>query len=127
MAFVKGIGFPFQKGTTSFPAEVSDNELIQQSILQILGTSKGERVMRPDFGTNVYALLFEPNDALLEDAVREEVMTAIATFEPRAIIRTVTIERDDNVVTITINYIAVPTQQIQQLEVDFPNPLGAVA
>lgn len=124
MAFVKGISFPFRKGATSFPQTVTDNELVQQSILQILGTVKGTRLMRPQYGANLWAFLFEPNDAVLAAAIREEVLTAIATFEPRAVLQDVTVARADSTVTVTIKYVVVLTQQVQQLAIDFPNPLG---
>jgi uncharacterized protein len=53
-----------------FPIEVDDDgkferaqyeESVRQSIWIILGTAKGERVMRPDFGCGIYDLVFEVN------------------------------------------------------------------
>ena len=38
-------------------------ESVRQSIWIILGTAKGERVMRPDFGCGIYDLVFEVNTA----------------------------------------------------------------
>lgn len=41
------------------------NTVIEQQIINILSTSMGERVMRPQFGGNFKNLLFEPADELV--------------------------------------------------------------
>ena len=38
-------------------------ESVQQAVWIILGTAKGERVMRPEFGCGIYDLVFELNSA----------------------------------------------------------------
>ncbi len=56
---------------------------IKESIWIVLSTSKGERVMRPDFGCGIHDLVFatlnQSTLGLVESAVRE----ALARFEPR--------------------------------------------
>ena len=46
----RGWAFPFRVDPVGAPELVSDEEDIRQSILIILGTDPGERVMRPEFG-----------------------------------------------------------------------------
>ena len=36
---------------------------IQEAIMIILGTAKGERVMRPEFGSSIHEFVFAPNNA----------------------------------------------------------------
>ena len=60
-------------------AEVS----IRQSIWTILGTARGERVMRPDFGCGIEDLVFSVNDAGLAGRVKEAVHEALMVWEPR--------------------------------------------
>ena len=104
-ATFKGIAFPFSKGTTSFPAEAEDAALIRQSIIQILLTSKGERVMRPSFGSGVQAAIFENNDALLDTLVEAEVFSSIGKFETRVIVRGIAVERPkEGEIVVTISY-----------------------
>ena len=38
------------------------DESIRQSMLIILGTAPGERVMRPNFGCNIHDLVYAPNN-----------------------------------------------------------------
>lgn len=59
-------------------ATVSDpNEIARQKIIDVLVTSPGERVMRPQYGSGVYDLLFEPADPLLLADFRAESMMDI--------------------------------------------------
>jgi len=58
-------------------------ESVRQSIWVILGTAKGERLMRPDFGCGIYDMVFEVNSATTASGVAEEVRDALLSFEPR--------------------------------------------
>ena len=58
-------------------------EDIRQSLLIILETNDGERVMRPDFGANLHALVFEPINTTTLALARHQVYEAITLWEPR--------------------------------------------
>lgn len=79
---------------------------IHESIRQILGTRKGERFLRPDFGSNLQKLIFEPNDRVLYGLIRHEVMTAIDEWEPRVIVTGVLVRPgdDEHLVMVDISY-----------------------
>jgi hypothetical protein len=64
-------------------ATASDELSVRQSIEIILSTSKGERVMRPDFGCKLNTLLFAPNTAATRAMAAFEVDEALRTWEPR--------------------------------------------
>src|SRR5262245_66442213 len=51
-----------QSSPTGALATVEDEASVRQSILLLLSTAPGERVMRPDYGCDLRRLLFEPND-----------------------------------------------------------------
>jgi phage baseplate assembly protein W len=70
-------------------AEYEDD--VRQAVLIILGTNRGERVMRPDFGANLDALVFEPVNTATKALARHYVEEALVTWEPRI---------DDVVVTV---------------------------
>jgi phage baseplate assembly protein W len=116
----RGIAFPFQKSATSLPAAVTDDDLIKQSLVQIVLTGRGERIMRPDFGSNAYAFVFENNDMVLQETIRTEVMSAIAKYETRAIVRGVDVTRSETEVVVTINYVVVATRQEQTVAITMP-------
>lgn len=122
-ATFKGISFPFKAGTATFPEQSTDNDLIKQSIIRIIMTSKKERIMRPTFGSGVMARVFDNNDALTASLLQAEVYSAIGRFEPRALVRGVDIEQSDSTMLITIRYIVVATQQQDSVSLSVPTPM----
>ena len=62
---------------------VSYEDDIRQAILVILGTRPGERVMRPDFGAGLYALVFEPMSQRTVSLARLRIEEALTLWEPR--------------------------------------------
>jgi len=114
----KGLKFPFTFQKRSGGAQIStatssDHAHIHESIRQILGTRKGERFMRPDFGSRLHELVFEPNDQILYGLIRHEVMDALDTWEPRVIITEVVVVSDsvnEHLVLIEVRYRLISSQ-----------------
>jgi phage baseplate assembly protein W len=119
-AIYRGIAFPFKKSAVSLPAAATDEDLIKQSLVRIVLTGRGERIMRPDFGSTAYAFVFENNDLVLQETIRTEVLSAISKFETRVIVRAVDVSRSDNEVFVTINYVLVSTRQEQTVKITMP-------
>jgi Bacteriophage baseplate protein W len=78
-----GWSFLLELGTLGEAALVSDEDDIRQAIQIILATAPGERVMRPDFGSGLNALVFEPLNMTTIELVRTRVSEALAQWEPR--------------------------------------------
>ncbi|GKS69034.1 baseplate protein [Nitrosomonas sp. PY1] len=79
---------------------------VRQSIWTILGTAKGERVMRPDFGCGIYDLVFETNDDTTAGRITEAIREALLAFEPRIDVKDVQVraEQQGEVMLIIIDY-----------------------
>ncbi len=120
----RGIAFPFGRSSTSLPAAVTDEELVAQSIQQIVLTAPGERVMRPDFGSNAYAFVFENNDEILEELIRSEVVGAIGKYEPRATVQNVITERDGSQIIVTIQFVVNLTGRVATVSVPLETNQG---
>ena len=56
---------------------------VRQSLLLLLSTSPGERVMRPDYGCNLRRLMYAPNDATTAGMAIHFVRRAVERWEPR--------------------------------------------
>ncbi len=56
---------------------------IEESIRIILGTAKGERRMRPNFGCGIHDLVFSPNSASTWSLAVHRVEEALGWWEPR--------------------------------------------
>jgi len=78
-----GWSFPIRVDKQGEIALVSREDDIRQAILVILGTSPGERVMRPDFGAGLKALVFEPINTATKALVKHRVEEALLLWEPR--------------------------------------------
>ncbi len=122
VATFQGIAFPYQKGNTSFPSKVEDALLVRQSIIQILLTEPGERLMRPTFGSGLMSRVFDNNDVLLESIIQAEVFSAVGRWEPRAIVQGVDVARKDSTITVTVNYVVVATRQQDSVELVLSTP-----
>jgi len=57
---------------------------VRQSIMMLLSTRPGERVMRPDYGCPLHRIVFSPNDATTAGLAIHYVRQALLRFEPRA-------------------------------------------
>lgn len=55
-----GISLPMS-ATNVFPTTFSTKEQIKSNLLNFILTNKGERLYRPNFGTDIRKKLFEPN------------------------------------------------------------------
>jgi len=115
----KGLKFPFtfqrrSGGTQISTATSSDHAHIHESIRQILGTRKGERFLRPEFGTRLHELVFEPNDTVLYGLIRHEVTDALDKWEPRVIVTDVEVGPgdDEHLVLVNISYRLISSQVI---------------
>jgi phage baseplate assembly protein W len=64
-------------------AMASYDDLVRQSILIILGTAFGERVMRPTFGCEIHELVFAPNGLHTATLAADFCVQALQKWEPR--------------------------------------------
>jgi uncharacterized protein len=101
-----GLGFPVGVGDDGGLKPASHEESVRQAIWIILGTARGERRMRPDFGCGIHDLVFEVNNATTAGRVAREVHDSLLRFEPRAEVLDVhvTSEEGGAVMLIDISY-----------------------
>jgi len=82
-----GWGFPVERvdedGVGLRFAKARYEESVRQSIVIILSTAKGERVMRPDFGCGLHDLVFAVNSSATQSMAAFHVREALEDWEPR--------------------------------------------
>ena len=64
-------------------ATTSGDAAVRQSLMLLLATLPGERVMRPDYGCPLHRVVFAPNDATTAGLAIHYVRQAVRRFEPR--------------------------------------------
>lgn len=80
----KGLHFPVETdAVTGRLKESSYEENIKESIYLIVMTRKGERVMRPDFGCDIFSYMFETMDYTTLTMMKHAVLEAVIRWEPR--------------------------------------------
>src|SRR3954447_6830334 len=98
-----GVGFPFRLDGTNGVATAQYEESVRQAIWIILGTSKGERVMRPDFGCGIYDLVFEVNSPSTAGKAAQAVKDALLIYEPRVDVININVQGQPDGATLLIN------------------------
>jgi phage baseplate assembly protein W len=85
---------------------VKDKAAISQSIVNLLLTSKGERLFQPNLGSGIYRSLFEPLDYGTAGLIRAEVADVLERYEPRIVVRKIICmpDFDNNGYSIEITY-----------------------
>jgi phage baseplate assembly protein W len=64
-------------------AMVDEESSVRQSILLLMSTRPGERIMRPDYGCDLQQLAFSPNDDTTAGLAVHYVRQALSRWEPR--------------------------------------------
>jgi phage baseplate assembly protein W len=119
----KGWAFPFlvepDRGRIALSAYEDD---VQESIRIILATSKGERMMRPDFGCGIHELVFGAINTALITRIQTDVTEALREFEPRIEVLQVAVDQQyvaDGRVDVAIDYRVRTTNQSGNLVFPF--------
>ena len=100
-----GFGFPLD-GDAVFIPTYTTREQTKANMLNYLLTNRGERVFRPNFGSNLRSLLFENIvDAELED-LQSIIQEDIRRFFPNVTVKQIEFnnEPDRNEINFTLTY-----------------------
>ena len=93
-----GLRMPFDKAETGlFGTTETTLEQAGHNIKNLLLTAKGERVMQPDFGSNLRSLLFEQEDENLNVDIKEAIQEAMSTWLPYINISSVDITQNEKI------------------------------
>ena len=90
-----------------------DASAVMQSIRNIIMTRVGETAFEEYFGTTVNSTLFELMDPTAEQSIREKIVRAINTYEPRADLDSVVVKLlpTQNAVDVSIRFYILNQEQ----------------
>ena len=69
-----------------YKALVTDIDSIKQSIVNILKTSRGERLFNPEFGNDLDSILFDPVTKASESLIFSEIYDSIRDVDSRVVV-----------------------------------------
>lgn len=105
-----GPALPFTRGAEGYWTPQELVRLLPSSIYAILTTPVETRLWRPDFGSNLSHLVFEPNDQVLAAEVRFYTVEALRKWEPRIEIIAVSTVAYEHEFKVQITYRILATQ-----------------
>lgn len=93
---MKALDFPFRlEGRGQFAITPNYNRIVRSQVIDAIMTNLGERVMRPRYGCDFQAALFDPSDELVRRDAASMIKTRLEQLVPRAIVRNVSVEVPD--------------------------------
>lgn len=96
---------PYRFDSQGRTAGTDSSDHIRDLIEQVLFTSPGERVMRPDFGAGLLALVFEPNSATAAGTAQFLVKSGLQRhLAHRISVADVAVENLDSTLQVTVTY-----------------------
>ena len=118
--FKEAFKMDLEKSPVSSDLTLNKNEeAVKQSIKNLILTDRGERLMQPNLGGNIKAMLFETITPATLKLIEEQVRSTINLHEPRADLIDVLVssEIDDNTVVVKIAFYISNNQQPISLSV----------
>ena len=106
MAIYFGQNPPFVGGAEKVLSRQEDLRLIKNDLLQLIMTSPGERVHRPDFGTPIRSTVFDPSDDISYDLLADGILEEIIASEPRVLNPQVVVQPIDDGQAVKVRVIA---------------------
>jgi uncharacterized protein len=99
------IDFPFHFDSRGRTAATDETDHIRDMIEQLIFTSPGERVNRPDFGSGLLQLVFAPNSPELAATVQFTVQAALQRWLGDVIeLREIETRAVDSSLTLDLRY-----------------------
>ncbi|MEU9154401.1 GPW/gp25 family protein [Streptomyces sp. NPDC048417] len=109
------IAFPFRADRRGRTAHAAHAEHVHDLVEQLLFTSPGERVMRPDFGCGLLDLVFAPNSPELVSTLELSVQASLQRWLGDLIdVVALDIESDDAVVRVRLSYVVRTTGAVRE-------------
>jgi phage baseplate assembly protein W len=110
---VSDLDFPYHIDARGRTATTSASDHVRDLIEQVLFTSPGERVMRPDFGAGLLALVFEPNSTALAATAQMLIQGALQQHLGHLIaVQGVAVEAVDSSFRVDVRYALLADQTV---------------
>ena len=102
------IDFPFKDSPEGFyfNLNATDADAIRADLLHLLLTNKGERLYMPDFGSDLKKYIFEPNDGVTHEQIKDNLNETIKRYMPNLIINGITFKNDaiEELIIVELTY-----------------------
>ena len=118
-----GISLPFGRSGTNqlFNKTYNTKDQIKSNFINLLLTNKGERILNPEFGSNLKQLLFENITPITEENIKDAIISSANIYLPEIQVVNITLnnEYDSNTINITIDYVLRISGTSEQITISF--------
>jgi phage baseplate assembly protein W len=109
---VTQVDFPYHVDGRGRTAGTGAEDHLRDLVEQVLFTAPGERVMRPEFGSGLLGLVFEPGGPELAAATQHVVQGALQHELGHLIsVESADVSQDEGALTVSVSYIVLRTQE----------------
>lgn len=106
------VAFPYGHDLDGRTASTDHAAYVRDLIEQVLFTTPGERVNRPDFGSGILQLVFAPNSEALASVTQATIQGALLQWLGQLIeLRDVAVENVEETLKVTVSYVLRTTGQ----------------
>lgn len=117
------LGFPFRFDARGRTATVDEEPYVRGLIEQLLFTSPGERVNRPDFGSGLLQSVFAPNSPELAATLQFTTQAALQHWLGHLIeVEALSVESEDAALKVTVRYVLRRTGEGRVVELTRADP-----
>jgi len=91
------INYPFKDSNKGFFLDLTsdDNSAIKADLMHLILTRRGQRLYNPDFGTDLLKFIFEPNDGLTLNGIKEEITNVVKKYLPNLQINEISVTESE--------------------------------
>ena len=114
------IDLSFAKKVTGDVFKKEHSAAVKQAVKNLLLTNFSEKPFQPRFGGNLNSLLFALNTDIDDAELKEQIITSIETFEPRAEVLNITsnLREDSHEIKVTVTFKVVNTSQVVTTDIN---------
>jgi phage baseplate assembly protein W len=117
------VDVPFHFDDTGRTGGTTAEDHVRDLIEQVLLTAPGERVMRPDFGSGLLAMPFEPNSPELASALQFTMQAALQRWLGDLIeVRRLEVTARESTLAVVIEYALQRTGEVRTATVERASP-----
>jgi len=103
------IDYPFKDSKDGFFLNLNsdNNQAVKADLLHLILTRRGQRLYNPDFGTDLLRFIFEPNNEITLESVKDEIRGVVKRFFPKLQLNDINIydsEESEYAAVLSITY-----------------------
>lgn len=105
-----GIKFPLSEESdrlTFFDLNENKLDSVRSMLLHIILTPKGQRLRQPNFGTDLIKYVFEQNDGITWNGIKDEIRQQVSLYLPNVVFNDINIQHnleESNSIYIEVDY-----------------------